>query len=206
MEKKTDRRTLYTIGAVKDAFLTLIRTTPYDRISVTAICRQAEISRATFYLHFNNLDDVLEQVIDDALLISEGGCGSLIDMLNFFADYVPGEPEALEKCEEHLPACQRIADSERYHALFMDSLLSEHIIRRMAMHERDRIIPELIRRGGLTEEQAEMIFKFALNGTFAINRSMGWKKDARWFETQYLLCRFIDGGIQSICSKGDKQP
>ncbi len=198
MKKKTDRRTLYTIGIVKDAFLELIRKTPYDKINVTAICKEAGISRATFYIHFDNVDDVLDRVIDDALLFSEESAGTMVDMIDTLSSPDTPGAEAFLKNDALLPACQRIADSERYHALFMDSLISDHIIQRIAQHERDAVIPRLMKKGSISEEEAELIFRFMLHGTFAVNRSLGWKKDQRWYRTQTILSRFVDGGIREI--------
>ena len=58
--RKTDRRTLYTRQVVKDALLELLEKNPYDKINVTLLCRQAEITRATFYLHYADLNEVLD--------------------------------------------------------------------------------------------------------------------------------------------------
>ena len=69
--RKTDRRTLYTRQVVKDALLELLQKTAYDRINVTMLCRQAEITRATFYLHYEDLNQVLDEVITEALDIAE---------------------------------------------------------------------------------------------------------------------------------------
>ncbi len=196
MERKTDRRTLYTQTAVKEAFLELIAEMSYDRINVTAICRRAEISRATFYLHFDNVDDVLDRVIDDALLFSEEAAGSMVDMLDAFSGTCGAQE--MKEHETLLPACQRIADSDRYHSLFMDSQVSDHIIRRIAQHERETVVPVLMKRGGISEDEAELIFRFILYGSFAVNRSLGWQKDDRWYRCQSLLGRFVSGGMQKV--------
>ena len=69
--RKTDRRTLITKGMIKDALLELLQNTPYEKITVTALCKQSEITRATFYLHYNNIDNVLDELLDDALRLTE---------------------------------------------------------------------------------------------------------------------------------------
>ncbi len=198
MARKTDRRTLYTQGVVKDAFLKLIEKLPYDKITVTAICKEAEISRATFYLHFDHVDDVLDHVIDDALLFSEESSGTMMDMIDGISSGQMHDAETLKNNEALLPACQRIADSDRYHALFMDSLVSSHIIHRIAQHERGHVIPLLMKRSHISESEAELIFRFMLYGTFAVNADLGWKKDDRWFRAQDLLSRFVSGGMKEL--------
>ena len=52
-----------TKGMIQDALLELLQSTPYEKITVTALCKQSEITRATFYLHYNNIDDVLEELL-----------------------------------------------------------------------------------------------------------------------------------------------
>ncbi|MEI3192146.1 MAG: hypothetical protein V8S36_07935 [Lachnospiraceae bacterium] len=69
--RKTDRRTIMTKGMIKDALLELLQNTPYEKITVTALCKQSEITRATFYLHYNNIDNVLDELLDDALRLTE---------------------------------------------------------------------------------------------------------------------------------------
>ena len=60
-----------TKGMIKDALLELLQNTPYEKITVTALCKHSEITRATFYLHYNNIDDVLDELLDDALRLTE---------------------------------------------------------------------------------------------------------------------------------------
>ena len=46
--KKEDRRVRYTKQAIRDGFLTLLSRKPIEKISVTEICREADINRGTF--------------------------------------------------------------------------------------------------------------------------------------------------------------
>ena len=64
--RKTDRRTVYTKKAIGDAFLRAKRNRDYNTITVADICREAEISRGTFYAHFSNISEVLDALLDDA--------------------------------------------------------------------------------------------------------------------------------------------
>lgn len=69
--RKTDRRTVYTCNVVKDALLELLEQTTFEKVTVAAVCKQAEVTRATFYIHYDNLTAVLDEVLDDALRITE---------------------------------------------------------------------------------------------------------------------------------------
>ena len=50
--RKQDRRTRYTRQTIKDTFLELLTQKSFTKITVTEICKNAEINRGTFYLHY----------------------------------------------------------------------------------------------------------------------------------------------------------
>lgn len=52
--KKEDRRVRYTKQAIRDGFLSLIAQKPIEKITVTEICRAADINRGTFYAHYSD--------------------------------------------------------------------------------------------------------------------------------------------------------
>lgn len=189
--RKTDRRTQYTINIVKEAFLELINDHPYSQITVTQVCRQAEITRSTFYLHFNNLTDVLNVVLDDALMISKNSAESLPNISELSID-------CLKQNESLLPTCQRIASATKYRALLMDPDLSEYIIGRIASHERGRMIPLIQQRTGLNSQDAETLFNYTLHGSFAINKRHHFIKDDEWYHEVELLNCFINAGYRTF--------
>lgn len=50
---------------IKRAALTLMQTTDPDKITAVELARKAEISRATFYRHYDTVDDVLREIEDE---------------------------------------------------------------------------------------------------------------------------------------------
>lgn len=188
-KRKTDRRSIYTKNAIKDAFLSLMSKMAYDKINVTKICELSEISRATFYLHYSNIDEVLDETLDDALLFSEKSNGTILDIID--------NDDNLHT-EDMLPACQRIANSDKYHDLFMDAQIADHIIHKISKHEYNSVVPRLMKQGNLKEDEAEMIFRFILNGSFAVNRKLGWKKNTKWYNYQKLISKFVNSGMENL--------
>ena len=65
--RKTDRRTVMTKSMIKDALLELLQNTPYEKITVTALCKQSEITRATFYLHYKDIYDLRDQIEEEMM-------------------------------------------------------------------------------------------------------------------------------------------
>ena len=47
-----DRRARYTQNIIRSSLLSLMRRKPFTKITVTEICKQSEINRGTFYLHY----------------------------------------------------------------------------------------------------------------------------------------------------------
>lgn len=67
--KKEDRRVRYTKLAIRESFLGLLREKPIEKISVTEICKRADINRGTFYSHYADPFDLkiqLERELCDA--------------------------------------------------------------------------------------------------------------------------------------------
>ncbi|HZK19647.1 MAG TPA: TetR/AcrR family transcriptional regulator, partial [Treponemataceae bacterium] len=52
---------------IKEAYITLLKHTNTNKISITAIVRQADINRGTFYAHYRSPHDVLEEITNDFL-------------------------------------------------------------------------------------------------------------------------------------------
>ena len=57
-----DRRVRKTKAAIKNAMITLLKTEKLDKITVNQIADVADINRATFYQHFLDKYDLLDQI------------------------------------------------------------------------------------------------------------------------------------------------
>ena len=64
---KTDPRTRYTQEIITTAFWQLLRQKPMEKITVKEICALAQINRGTFYRHFQDCYDLMEQLEAQAL-------------------------------------------------------------------------------------------------------------------------------------------
>lgn len=71
--KTTDRRTRKTKQALTSIFIDLLKKHPIEKITVKELCSLADINRSTFYLHYRDIYDLLEDV--------ENGCLEEIDQI-----------------------------------------------------------------------------------------------------------------------------
>ena len=62
-----DRRIKKTKRALKNTLIEMMTELPFEQISITALCDRAEISRITFYSHYNDkyalVDDIFQDMI-----------------------------------------------------------------------------------------------------------------------------------------------
>lgn len=63
-----DLRVKRTKKILKDNFKELFLEKDYERISIKELCDRAMINRRTFYLHYDSLDDLMMDVLDDMSL------------------------------------------------------------------------------------------------------------------------------------------
>lgn len=64
---KTDPRTRYTQQIITTAFWRLLQQKPMEKITVKEVCALAQINRGTFYRHFRDCYDLMEQLQEQAL-------------------------------------------------------------------------------------------------------------------------------------------
>ena len=198
--RKTDRRTLYTRQVVKDSFLELMKDNPFHKINVSMLCKQAEITRATFYLHYADLNEVLDEVIQEALDIAERNA----EDRDYEAEQamlmrtLKNGPEALKGKEYLLPPCQRVADDPKYRPLFLDDELSAYIIRKIYLAERGVGVPGIAKQCRISEKDADRVFMLMIYGLYFVNRAMKWEKSDDWYRLQYIVNNLLDTGLDGV--------
>ncbi|MCH3906838.1 MAG: TetR/AcrR family transcriptional regulator [Sphaerochaeta sp.] len=62
---KLDRRARYTRMILKQSLLELMRDRPITRISVKELCEKADVNRTTFYAHYKDIAELLDQIEDE---------------------------------------------------------------------------------------------------------------------------------------------
>ena len=66
-EPSINRRVRMTRRLLKDALLELLAQTELSRISVTALCKAADVNRSTFYSYYNSPSDLLVDIEQEVL-------------------------------------------------------------------------------------------------------------------------------------------
>lgn len=183
--RKPDRRTAQTQHAIKTALLELMKDKAFSRISVTELCHHININRGTFYLHYYDLYDVLDDILTEISLRTS----SVIDHV---------------MCPEHLsgqcgyPFCEVIHTSELYRPIFLDDSVAQPLIDKLAQLGKEPFISWLTAHSSLSPEEAEAIFYFQMNGCLAINRNALKSSCTDWQKIQKTIDQFIRFGLESF--------
>lgn len=108
----TDRRAVRTRAALTDAFVHLLDTTPYPKITISAIAREAGVNRKTFYLHYPSVDDLLRDLVRQSIYNSIDAVTQTLSLSN------NGEPASHSQVFESLTAAilQQLAQNTTLNA------------------------------------------------------------------------------------------
>ncbi len=184
-ERKTDRRTLYTRMVIKDAFLKLKSSLAYNDITISKICTEAEISRGTFYLHYDNIRQVLDEVLDDALKSVHGPVG-LLESYN-----------STEECSSQ-PLCLFLRENKMYQSVFFDDGLYTAVVDRFAAAAKDVFVKKMLERASITKDACEAMFYFQISGCLAVCKRNIGREDSQWCGIQCVIDRMLREGLKKI--------
>lgn len=197
--RKTDRRTLYTRNVIKDALLEALGEKNFEQITVTDVCRRAEITRATYYLHYKSLTEVLDELLVDALQTAEDGTVNPNADAEQIASLLTSDGTASFKANESLlPVCHRVAQLPKYQVIFHDETISGYVVNQIYQRQRPRLVSSFMKELSITKKEAEMLALFTINGTYSVNKALHWKKDETWYQVHSMLLRYTAGGYSRL--------
>jgi len=184
IRRKTDRRTLYTCKVIKEAVLELLSEKDFYQITVTDICKKAEISRGTFYLHFENISQVVDELIDDVLLQST----PLSEQLEL-------HPSDESTCA--FPLCQFLRSNRQYRALFLSDSLRSRVVDRLTQCNSSRLLGAIEQSGKFSAKEVQALCVFQMNGCLAVCKQNMQLSDGEWTGIQCSIDRLLQFGFQN---------
>lgn len=150
---RTDGRVRYTKMVIKDSLLKLLREKPIQKITVKEICGLAEINRATFYTHYSDAHDLLEQIENDLFEnIASTVAAQQEDIGNLTR-------EIFTIIEENIDLC-KVLFSENGDKMFLRRIMD--ISREKGISEWQKQYPQA------TRMQLEFLYTFISSGSTAV--------------------------------------
>ena len=170
--KKIDRRKLYTRKVIKEAFMELKKIKAFNEITITELCKEADVSRGTFYLHYHNTMDVLDEIMEDAL----DQTLETPEFQNLDLGYDYADPFVDNKCK--LPLCEMIRASTKYQAIFLDDSLTDYVAGKIIDAHSDNFVRTMTEKTVISEDELRNFYYFRLMGCLAVTkRTINYSKE-----------------------------
>lgn len=180
--KKIDRRTLYTENVIKETILELLQTKPINKITVSSVCKIADINRGTFYLHYKDCLDVLEQ-------LQEEYCNKVINSLE--------ENKSLDPLDIILNLHQLNKSNEDDYLIFMRSDLPMRSFKKLTDYGKKIIIDRICSASSLSRDEADWIAHYMLSASIGMTQKYSFDAENK-LERETLIQQFVEGGLATL--------
>lgn len=187
--KKKDRRSIYTENVIKDVVIQLLNEKPINKITVTEVCKIADINRGTFYLHYKDCLDVLEKLQDEY-------SDSVLELLE--------KNKHLSHLESIFTLHEHNRQNKRNYLILLRTDLPLKAFKKITKYGEDRIINYLCSSSSLSKQEAKWIAEYMVSASIGIIKDFDLE-DANMVHREEILQQFIGGGLQSIINKNQKR-
>ncbi|GHU01928.1 TetR family transcriptional regulator [Spirochaetia bacterium] len=136
----------------------LIKENPVEKISVLEVCRHADINRGTFYLHYANISEVLEELEEDCFRRLNSIITELYDA------------RGILQLKKSAPLVNELLHNETIKTLMFHPGVKSNMLEGFRSLVRKKTIDGWTKTGALSPAQADMFFTFLFAGTYAVNQ------------------------------------
>ena len=176
--KKEDRRTTYTKQIIRETFMDLLQQKPIGKISVTEICTIAEISRSTFYLHYADCYQILEELQNEF-------CDKLIEAIKPNADNTP--------MDSMLDTHDIIRNNNNLYMILMRTDYPMHAFKKFINFGKKILIEQMFSGTTLSAEEQEWLADYIIGADFAYDqRVLAHEYN---LQREQLIHEFIEAGL-----------
>lgn len=176
--RKEDRRTTYTKQIIRNTFMDLLQQKPIGKISVTEICTIAEISRSTFYLHYADCYQILEELQNEF-------CDQLIDAIKPTADS--------SSLDSMLNTHDIIRSNNDLYMILMRTDYPMHAFKKYIDFGRKILIHQMFSDTTLSNKEQEWLADYIIGASFAYDQRILAQNYN--LKREQLIHEFIEAGI-----------
>ena len=153
---------------LKEGLLSCLENHSFESLTVTLLCKASGITRSTFYLHYSNIMEIVDDLVDDAIAYSRPG---MVDNNN------------LQTIAQTLSAASNsVSLREAY-----DSIIRS---------EKDRQGLVMAEALGTSFDVGVSVFVFLVHGLYAVNKQYKWSQSDEWLEAQKVIFELVCRGLQ----------
>lgn len=175
---------------MNQALIELLNKKEFEFITVKEICLKAGVNRSTFYLHYETINDLLEETIEN----------NYNNFLAYFNHEAEGFVQKLKTCDmaelnlitpEYLtPYLRYIKDNKIIHQVAVKNKLVMNSFQKFSSLN-NRIFKPIFTRFGIDEKSQHYMIMYYLNGITAIINEWikaGCKDDIEYIEDLIIKC------------------
>ena len=179
--KKEDLRVKKTKMLIKNSFIELAKKIEYQKISIKDLCEKAMINRNTFYLHYQNKDDLVKEMINDTIEKYKSIFMPLI--AHFFIDI---NNKDLEGFSSHIKALLAYLydDSDLYQIILTDDYLTGYFRSVEQVYEKN-IVSYL----NIKTQKSKLIFRYMMSGCAGVLRELLVKNNLSIDEASAVIAK-----------------
>lgn len=164
---RSESKYFATAKRMDEAFIQILEKKDYAYITVKEICNVAGVNRSTFYLHYETMDDLLNEsadyIIHDFMEHMSASSDKFMDRISKCSpdDLYLITPQYL------VPYLNYIKDNQR---IFRTALMNVKVLKMDEAYERllQHIISPILDRYGVFKDDRPYIMEFSINGLMAI--------------------------------------
>lgn len=149
-----DRRVLRTKRMLKDALLELLKDSEIEEITISELCRKADVNRNTFYAHYSVPADLLREIEDD--LVS-----SILKQVA--PDIQQGDYELLLT-----NVFTSLANSAPMSKVMQYSIRSGDLMRKFINQVKPQVIAIWENQFSLSQEDINIVYEYTTGGTVTL--------------------------------------
>ncbi len=158
--REDNPRVTRTKGYLKEALIELLKTMPFENITIKAICQKAAVNRSTFYAYYTCPRDLIEEIESD--------------ILSKLPDYNPGNPKPfIDSIIQFMGYIKETGDAFRILlSTTADTTFGEQVVAAVMDKYEDFATLQ-------NQEERKMAFIFVVNGVVGIVRE--------WIKSDFQL-------------------
>ncbi len=165
MNTKDNRRTRQTRRLLKDAYIDLMQDRPVSKITVKALCDSADLNRSTFYLHYEEPNDVLKDIENETI---ENLRGYLLAI---------GTEKEHNISAVSLPFLNYVKENGKLFSVLLVNNENPYFLRKLTELTAENIRQQMGTH--LQETYESMVFSFIISGSLSVL--------TEWIRSDFLL-------------------
>lgn len=152
---KDNRRIIYTKNLIKQNILELLEIKQIHEITVTDICKRANLNRGTFYTHYKDAFDLLQSIEDE--------------FFDKALEYINTIPVTINKDLLMIKVLEHIKENEKFSKILFLKQRDTRILNRIfSIASKVDFETLIIKAEGFDKRYLDYLIKYTVSGTISI--------------------------------------